>query len=106
MEDSDEEEDFLKSYFKWERTSVKKYLFKLSSNEERFFERLWAKNNDGEKSIDSEEDEEPYWMELEEDDNKRGGVLVFDEVSQVELEEKAKAMKEHLKLTTNHNTVA
>ena len=38
-------------------------------------------------------------MDHEDDNNERDGVLVFDEVSPGEIEEEAKAMKEHLKLT-------
>ena len=78
---------------------MKKYRFKLSSHEQKVIERLRAETNDGETSIDSEEHDEPYWMDHEDDDNERDGVLVFDKVSPGEMEEEAKAMKEHLKLT-------
>ena len=81
LQDSEEEEDFLKRYLKWDNTDVKKYPFKLSLNEERAIERLLAETNDGETSTNSEEGDELYWMKHEDDDNERDGVLVFDKVS-------------------------
>ena len=43
------------------------------------------------------EDEEPYWMDYEDKDNERDGVLQCGGLGPKELEEEAKAINEHLK---------
>ena len=44
------------------------------------------------------EDEEPYWMDYEDEDNERDGVLQCGGLRPMELEEEAQAINEHIKL--------
>ena len=78
LRDSEESKDenmteMLERYLKWESTNEKRYPFELTSDEQEALKRMKF-----DRDIDDEqnsEDEEPYWMDYEDEDNERDGVL-------------------------------
>ena len=100
LRDSEESKDenmteMLERYLKWESTNEKRYPFELTSDEQEALKRMKF-----DREIDDEqnsEDEEPYWMDYEDEDNERDGVLQCGNLSPGELEEEANAINEHLK---------
>ena len=97
---------FFEKNKEWLQTSKPEMYMKIKDNlemEKNENEKIkkdaldWMRNDKEVNDEQNSEDEEPYWMDCETEDNKRDGVLQCGGLRPEELEEEEQAIKKHLK---------